>query len=104
MLVISLARPVACRMAVEATRMLQHATGLDEERARALRLIADRCEGLWRTQVVRVGGGGRRAGQRKDGEPRSQCIHERHCLKGCCHGTRIEQSSLPLQQIDRIGL
>ena len=41
MLVLFLSRPVAGRMAIEASRMLKRPTGLDEERAGAVDLIAD---------------------------------------------------------------
>src|SRR5258705_8924760 len=46
MLVLSLTRPVAGRMAIEASRMLKHPTGLDEERAGAVGLIAVGRKGL----------------------------------------------------------
>src|SRR4029450_11580913 len=58
MLVLSLTRPVAGRMAIEAPWVLKYAASLDEERAGAIGLIVDRREGLGRTQVVRPGQGG----------------------------------------------
>src|SRR4029450_2755024 len=75
MLVLSLTRPVAGRMAIEAPWVLKHAAGLDEERARAVGLIANQREGLGRTQVVRAGEGGSGARQNDHGKT---CVGDAH--------------------------
>src|SRR4030095_16109681 len=75
MLVLSLTRPVAGRMAIEAPWVLKHPAGLDEERARAVGLIANQREGLGGTQVVRAGQGGSGARQNDHGKT---CLGDAH--------------------------
>src|SRR6202011_1986413 len=77
MTVVALRRSFAYRVAIHATRMLQDATGLHEQRARAFRRIAKRRKGIGPAQIL---GAGERCGRGRQNDDDQTCFHRQDSL------------------------